>query len=134
MCELLDDKLLGKDTPTASVSITEDDENNYVSVDVRLSRGNDNGKWQSDEEITITDTTDEEFTDTNVLRVADLTESLGTYPNSPYNGLYLSNVWNCGEYTENGEGTPGNKYQTDESSTAKNLFSQKYRNGVRYQD
>ena len=105
--------------------------------------GNDMGKWQNDEELIITDYNGDciengdsgcaysEFTDTNVLRIVDLT-SMGFIPEVKYNGLFLSNVWDCGQYTENGEGTPYEKYMIDDSATAENYYDRKYRNGKRY--
>ena len=36
-------------------------------------------------------------------------------PESECNGLYLSNVWDCGLYTENGEGTARNQYRWDDT-------------------
>jgi hypothetical protein len=101
------------------------------------------GKWQEDEDLVITDYNGDciesgdsacaysEFTDTNVLRIVDLT-SLGFVPESKYNGLFLSNVWDCGQYTENGEGTPYEKYMIDDSATAENYYDRVYRNGKRY--
>ena len=90
------------------------------------------GKWQSDSELTIDEINgNDEFTDTNVLRVIDVTDK-GYNPESEFNGLYLSNVWDCGQYTQNGEGTPYGKYSIDDSATAENHFDRRYRNGVRY--
>jgi hypothetical protein len=101
-----------------------------------LSHGNDEGKWQTDEDLTIYDSTGDEiepnhyeFTDTNVLRIVANPQMV---PESEYNGLYLSNEWNCGQYTENGEGTPYEKYMIDDSATAENYYDRVYRNGKRY--
>ena len=125
VCELLK-MMVDTNTPSASMHVVQDGNNQHFEVDVRLSHGNT--KAMTDEELTITGITQEEFTDTNVLRLVALDDYI---PETQYNGLYVSNVWDCGEYTENGAGTPGNKYQTDETASAQNLFNQRYRNGVR---
>ena len=136
----------GSESPTTSVIVEEDptDEGKKImTVNARLSHGNNIGSWQEDDELIIKNYSGDciegspegeclksEFTDTNVLRIVDLTE-VGIVPDSKYNGLYLSNVWDCGQYTLNGEGTPGNKYQTDESTSSQDIYDKKYRNGVR---
>ena len=54
----------------------------------------------SDEELTITAMTSEEFSETNMLRNVNILDDGhgGTYtPDSPYNGLYVSNVIDGGE-------------------------------------
>ena len=76
---------------TASVSLSVKDEK--LNADVRLSHGK--GAAQSDAELTITNSGDKDFTNTNVLRIVNLD---GDAPNTALNGLYLSNVWDCGEY------------------------------------
>jgi len=123
----------GEETPTASVIVTtQSDNSKLVRANVRLSHGNDDTKWQSDSELTIVDTQTSdptEFTDTNVLRKVEMPNEL---PQSEYNGIYLSNVWDCGQYTENGEGTPYEKYMIDDSATAENYYDRVYRNGKRY--
>lgn len=118
--------LNGKDSPSTSINI--DDEG--FSVDVRLSHGNSN--QMTDAELTITDFSGEEieqgyndFTDTNVLRLVDLTDR-GITPDFGSNGLYLSNDWDCGQYVQ------GERYGTDESESAQNIFNQRFRNGVRH--
>lgn len=122
----------GKESVSTSINMDDDG----FSVDVKLSHGNSNG--MSDSELVITDLSGEtieqgynEFTDTNVLRIVDLT-SIGIEPSFGSNGLYLSNDWDCGEYTLNGSGTPNEKYKTDESQNAQNIFDSRFRNGVRY--
>lgn len=125
VCELLK-MMVDTNTPSASMRVVQYGNNQHFEVDVRLSHGNT--KAMTDEELTITGVTQEEFTDTNVLRLVAFDDYV---PETQYNGLYVSNVWDCGEYTENGVGTPGNKYQTDETASAQNLFNQRYRNGVR---
>lgn len=134
----------GSETPTVSMNVEDDGTSKHLEASVRLSHGNDQGKWQSDEDLTITDYQGDviesaetyvitEFTDTNVLRVVNLTDTFDVKPESRYNGLYLSNVWDCGQYTENGEGTPYEKYKIDDSPTSMNYYTRKYRNGVRYE-
>ena len=135
ICNLQGD-FIGLETPTASVGIVKEGINNRIKADVRLSHGNDEGKWQTDEDLTIYNSTGDEiepnhyeFTDTNVLRIVANPQMV---PESEYNGLYLSNEWNCGQYTENGEGTPYEKYKIDDSATAENYYDRVYRNGKRY--
>lgn len=83
-------KLLdGADTASTSLSVKDE----KLNVDVRLSHGK--GAAQSDAELTITNRGDKDFTNTNVLRIVNLD---GDAPNTALNGLYLSNVWDCGEY------------------------------------
>ena len=132
VCKLLAETLEGSERPTASVNVEEDpanENNKLIKVDVRLSHGK--AQSMSDSDLTISaDTSDiGEYSDTNALRIVDIAGSL---PNTAANGLFLSNVWDCKEYTEGGVGTPGNKYRTDNSATSMNLFANKYRNGVRY--
>lgn len=85
-----------------------DGTNKKMIVDVKLSRGNGEGdKFVEDEEIIIDnlsgdyiDPTSTEFTDTNALRIVCLTDGGGVVPSidTPQNGIYLSNVWDCGLY------------------------------------
>lgn len=149
VCALMRMAMRGSERPTTSAQVVQnplypdDPDKKMIAVDVRLSHGNDTARWQEDEDLVITDynggciesgdsaCTYSEFTDTNVLRIVDLT-SLGFVPESKYNGLFLSNVWDCGQYTENGEGTPYEKYMIDDSATAENYYDRKYRNGKRY--
>ena len=144
ICHLLGVKILGSERPTSTTNVVPDEVNpdaQHVQVDVRLSHGNELAKWQTDDELIIQDyhgdLVDEgdgheiyEFTDTNVLRIVDLTGELGSRPESKFNGLYLSNIWDCGEYTLNGEGTPYEKYKIDPDKGE--YYKNKYRNGVRY--
>ena len=149
ICSLMGMSTKGSERPTTSTKVIqdpsypEDPDKKIIVVDARLSHGNDSGRWQEDEDLVITDYNGDciesgdsecaysEFTDTNVLRIIDLT-SLGFVPEAKYNGLFLSNVWDCGQYTENGEGTPYEKYMIDDSATAENYYDRKYRNGKRY--
>lgn len=85
-----------------------DGTNKKMIVDVKLSRGNGEGdKFVEDEEIIIDnlsgdyiDPTSTEFTDTNALRIVCLKDGGGVVPSidTPQNGIYLSNVWDCGLY------------------------------------
>ena len=98
VCDLqtkLDRILIGKtNTPTAMLYGDAEDDNT-LKVNVRLSRGN--SKTMGEDETVITSTGSTEFTDTNVLRVVAVSDMI---PESEYNGLYLSNVWDCGEYVD----------------------------------
>jgi hypothetical protein len=146
LCHLMGIEILGSERPTSTTRLIPDDinpENSRVAVDVRLSHGNEIGKWQSDDELVINQFTRDvpdsgdghtisEFTDTNVLRIIDLTETAGVNPESNFNGLYLSNIWDCGQYTMDGQGTPYEKYRID--PYAGDYYNKKYRNGVRYEN
>ena len=132
VCKLLAAKLEGSERPTTSTIVEQsptDEDDKIIKVDVRLSHGN--AHVMTDDDFTITaDTSDvSEYSDTNVLRIVNIAGSL---PNADANGLFLSNVWDCKEYTEGGVGTPDNKYRTDDSVTSMNLFANRYRNSVRY--
>jgi len=133
ICELDIQTIKAKNTVTSDATISEEGGEDVLSVDVRLSHGNDIGKWQSDEELTIKEINldSTEFTDTNVLRVIDVVESESVAVDSNYNGLYLSNVWDCGEYTENGVGTPYEKYKIDDSEEAEKFFERSFNNFAR---
>jgi len=109
----VDNMLDGSDTTSSHVYI----ENDALKVDVRLSHGNTT-PGMSDSELIISGTNDSEITDTNALRLVEIT---GQADDSTFNGLYLSNIWNCGEYTANGAGTPNNKYKIDDSTGASNI-------------
>jgi len=147
LCNMMGADIMGSERPTSTTSIVPHEQLEKIDrvvVDVRLSHGNEVGKWQTDEDLVITTTTGDciessgtqclqsEFTDTNVLRIVDLTETTHVSPDSYFNGLYLSNVWDCGQYTENGKGTPYEKYMIDDSATAENYYDRVYRNGKRY--
>jgi hypothetical protein len=106
----------------------------------------------SDEDVIIEtlsgdyiDPTRTEFTDTNALRIVCLTEGpSGTTPSidSMQNGVYLSNVWDCGLYYDEATeadaiaaaqaaGYKTDNYRTDTASTASNY---NYMNNVRQHD
>ena len=96
------------ETCTTKSEWVDDGTNKKMIVDVKLSRGNGEGdKFVEDEEIIIDnlsgdyiDPTSTEFTDTNALRIVCLTDGGGVVPSidTPQNGIYLSNVWDCGLY------------------------------------
>ena len=102
---------------SAAISYADADaklEEAILNSSAKLSHGK--GGTMTDADLTITDSASTEYTDTNVLRMADI-------PNeSSWNGLYLSNVWDCGEYADN---------LIDNGTTNTNLFNQRYSNGVR---
>ena len=96
------------ETCTTKSEWVDDGTNKKIIVDVKLSRGNGKGdKFVEDKEIIIDnlsgdyiDPTSTEFTDTNALRIVCLTDGGGVVPSidTPQNGIYLSNVWDCGLY------------------------------------
>ena len=107
ICEIMEMWVSGETCTTKSEWV-DDGANKKMIVDVKLSRGNGEGdKFVEDEEIIIDnlsgdyiDPTNTEFTDTNALRIVCLTDGGGVVPsiNTPQNGIYLSNVWDCGLY------------------------------------
>ena len=157
--------MVGSDTASANMEVIQEGMNQWFEVNVRLSHGNgraqeggDGGEgyktyWQSDSDLYINNYVGniiepgyKEFSDTNVLRIVDLTDeetSLGYKPTSWFNGVYLSNYWNCGKYYQvkseqaeidmmKSEGyTNYDKDLTDESPLEENLFHQRYRNFVK---
>jgi hypothetical protein len=146
MCEILEMWQSGETCTTKSDWI-DDGANKKMIVDVKVSRGNDG--TMTDDEIIIEnlngdyiDPTRTEFTDTNALRIVCLQEGAGgVIPavNSPQNGVYLSNVWDCGLYYDevvdadaitaaNAAGYKTDSYRTDTGSTASNYD---YNNNVR---
>ena len=146
MCEILEMWQSGE-TCTTKSDWVDDGANKKMIVDVKVSRGNDG--TMTDDEIIIEnlngdyiDPTRTEFTDTNALRIVCLQEGAGgVIPavNSPQNGVYLSNVWDCGLYYDedvdadaitaaNAAGYKTDDYRTDTGSTASNYD---YNNNVR---
>lgn len=113
--------IVGSETYSTSVYVDKIEHNDRLKVDVRMSHGNPipDGYQTTDEEIYISAWTEvEDFTDTNVLRMANFKEDQygnPLRPESECNGIYLSNVWDCGLYTENGEGTARNQYRWDDT-------------------
>ena len=129
----------------------EDGMNRKLQVDTRLSHGKyatmtDEDLYTENIEGKYIDPTNTEFTDTNALRIVCLTEGpSGVTPSveTKQNGIYLSNVWDCGLYYD--AGTPADQeakgkaeaagyntnYSTDESPSARNY---NYMNNVRQSD
>lgn len=145
ICEILEMWVSGM-TCTSVSNWVDDGANKKMLVDVRPSHGNlMNG--MTDDDLYITDLTGDtiehgvtEFTDTNALRIVCLEEGGGVIPDisSPQNGIYLSNVWDCGKYYQesteademeevSGDGYNVN-YFTDEDTSARNF---NYMNNVR---
>ena len=145
LCEILEMWVSGETCTTKSEWV-EDGSNKKMQVDVKLSRGN--AGVMSDDEIIIEnitgdyiDPTNNEFTDTNALRIVCLSEG-GVIPSvsTPQNGVYLSNIWDCGLYygpsdTEakaRAEAAGYNtNYSTDEDASASGF---NYMNNVRQND
>ena len=149
ICEILEMWVSGKTCTTESQWV-DDGANKKMIVDVRLSRGNNSE--QTDEDVIIEtldgpyiDPTRTEFTDTNALRIVCLTEGpSGTTPSvdSMQNGMYLSNVWDCGLYYDEATdadaiaaaqaaGYKTDNYRTDTNPDASNY---NYMNNVRQSD
>ena len=143
ICEILEMWVSGE-TCTTKSDWVDDGANKKMLVDVKLSRGNDG--TMTDDEIVIEnlngdyiDPTNKEFTDTNALRIVCLTDGGSVTPaiNTPQNGIYLSNVWDCGLYygpadsqAKAAAAAAGYKtdYETDESEGAS---AYNYMNNVR---
>jgi hypothetical protein len=105
ICEILEMWQSGM-TCTSISNWIDDGANKRLEVDVRPSYGNSMSGMTS-EDLYITNLTGKtiehgvhEFTDTNALRIVCLQEGGGVIPDirSIQNGVYLSNVWNCGKY------------------------------------
>lgn len=148
ICEILEMWVSGM-TCTSVSNWVDDGANKKMLVDVRPSHGNImNG--MTDDDLYITDLTGDtiehgvtEFTDTNALRIVCLEEGGGIIPDitSPQNGIYLSNVWDCGKYYQ--ESTEADEmaevsadgynvnYFTDEDASASDF---NYMNNVRQND
>ena len=144
ICEILEMWQSGM-TCTSISNWIDDGANKRLEVDVRPSYGN--SVAMSNEDLYISNLTGKtiehgvhEFTDTNALRIVCLTEGGGVIPDikSGQNGIYLSNVWNCGKYyqqsTEAAEMAEVSNdgynvnYFTDENSSSANYD---YNNTVR---
>lgn len=146
ICELLEMWVSGMTCTTESNWIDEG-ANKKMQVDVRPSYGND--AEMTDDDLYIHDQIGgyiepgvTEFTDTNALRIVCLTEGGSIIPDikSKQNGLYLSNVWDCGMYygpddTEAKAAAEAagynTDYSTDEDASASNYD---YMNNVRQSD
>jgi len=144
VCELMGKSTVaGSDTPSNHTSIEKIDDLDHINVDTRLSHGSLNG--MSDDDLVITDAsgayidpTRTEFTDTNALRIISIS---GESADSPYNGIYLSNIWDCGLYYDETEDADAieaaneagynTNYRTDNAPSASNI---NYMNNVRQND
>jgi hypothetical protein len=93
------------ETCTTKSEWVNDGANRKIEVHGKISHGN--SSLMSDSELYITNSTGDyidptttEFTDTNALRIVCLEDGGGVTPaiNTPQNGYYLSNVWDCGLY------------------------------------
>ena len=101
-------------TSTAKLYADGADVDKKLKVDVKVSRGK--GSSMEEGNLVITSSDDAEFSDTNVLRKVEIA---GEPIESNANGLFLSNSWNCGEYT------------VDDTPTAQNIFNTRYSNEKR---
>jgi hypothetical protein len=147
ICEILNMWVSGLTCSNESTWI-EDGDNRKIQVNTRLSHG----KYgeMTDENLYINnlsgdyiDPTGNEFTDTNALRIICLEEApSGITPSieSKQNGIYLSNVWDCGLYYSPSDTEAkaaaeaagyNTNYSTDEDSSASNY---NYMNNVRQHD
>ena len=101
-------------TSTAKLYAEGADTEKKLKVDVKVSRGK--GSSMEEGNLVITSVNDAEFSNTNVLRKVEIA---GESIESNVNGLFLSNSWDCGEYT------------VDDTPTAQNIFDTKYSNEKR---
>ena len=101
-------------TSTAKLYAEGADTEKKLKVDVKVSRGK--GSSMEEGNLVITSVNDAEFSNTNVLRKVEIA---GESIESNVNGLFLSNSWDCGEYT------------ADDTPTAQNIFDTKYSNEKR---
>lgn len=114
--EVLKLRNLTSSTQTSTAKLYADgaDSEKKLKVDVKVSRGK--GVAMEEGNLVITSSDDAEFSDTNVLRKVEIA---GEPIESNANGLFLSNSWNCGEYT------------VDDTPTAQNIFNTRYSNEKR---
>ena len=152
VCELIDKwYIYGFDTPSTHTDWKIIGQNQHMLVDARLSHGiNAYGNGMTDDELLIKDYNDEfiepglsAFSDTNVIRIVDISKAKSGEPLEPdnkYNGIYLSNIWDCGLYygPQDAEAKAAaeaagyrTEYYTDESEDASNY---NYMNNVRQTD
>ena len=101
-------------TSTAKLYAEGADTEKKLKVDVKVSHGK--GSSMEEGNLVITSVNDAEFSNTNVLRKVEIA---GESIESNVNGLFLSNSWDCGEYT------------ADDTPTAQNIFDTKYSNEKR---
>ena len=114
--EVLKLRNLTSSTQTSTAKLYADgaDSEKKLKVDVKVSRGK--GSSMEEGNLVITSSDDAEFSDTNVLRKVEIA---GEPIESNANGLFLSNSWDCGEYT------------VDDTPTAQNIFNTRYSNEKR---
>ena len=101
-------------TSTAKLYAEGADTEKKLKVDVKVSRGK--GSSMEEGNLVITSVNDAEFSNTNVLRKVEIA---GESIESNANGLFLSNSWDCGEYT------------VDDTPTVQNIFNTRYSNEKR---
>jgi hypothetical protein len=144
LCTLLDMWVSGT-TPTNTSYWLKEGANRKLQVDTRLSHGRyadmvDDNMYIHNLDGDYIDPTNNEFTDTNALRIVCLTESPGgVIPDikSKQNGIYLSNVWDCGLYygpadTEAKAAAAAAGYNTNyETDEAQGASAYNYMNNVR---
>lgn len=147
ICEILEMWVSGMTCTTTSEWV-DDGANKKMMVDVRPSYGKATDMTSDD--LYIIDLTGKtiehgvtEFTDTNALRIVCLEDGGGVIPDisAKQNGIYLSNVWDCGKYYQ--ESTEADEmeevsadgynvnYFTDEDTSASGF---NYMNNVRIGD
>jgi hypothetical protein len=144
ICEILTMWVSGITCSNESTWV-EDGMNRKLQVDTRLSHGRyadmvDDNMYIHNLDGDYIDPTNNEFTDTNALRIVCLTESPGgVIPDikSKQNGIYLSNVWDCGLYygpadTEAKAAAAAAGYNTNyETDEAQGASAYNYMNNVR---
>lgn len=112
--EVLKLRNLTSSTETSTTKLYAEGAEKKLKVDVKVSRGK--GSSMEEGNLVITSINDAEFSNTNVLRKVEIA---GEPIESNVNGLFLSNSWDCGEYT------------ADDTTTAQNIFNTKYSNEKR---
>ena len=107
VCQLKNDRafiLHGRESSTVHIESWIDPvvRETQISATTRLSHavifnpsGDNPRPAMNDSDLAISALTDSTFTDTNVLKYAEIE---GEDADSLFNGLYLSNVWDCGDY------------------------------------
>ena len=112
LCDILGSlDILSSDTTTNKTTIELEANGKRIKVDSRLSHGSTGA--MTDEELTISNAQSDEFTNTNALRIVAIN---GAAPDFSYNGLYLSNIWDCGDCDgSDGEVVPRPDYSNSKS-------------------
>lgn len=153
-CRFIDDwEVYGFDTPSNHTDWLKIGQNRHMLVDTRLSHGSNAYEGgMTDDELTISkfdddyiDPTKVGFTDTNVIRLVNVEKGKSgetLEADNLYNGIYLSNSWDCGLYygmTAEDQAAKAaaeaagynTNYSTDEDASAGNF---NYMNNVRQSD